>query len=94
MKVDLHDDTTSLNATKTKAAPGKNPVEAGSAVQRDSFDAVKVATIRAAIQEGRFKVDANAIAEKLVANAQETFTESVADRLLSHARAAVGKKKD
>jgi negative regulator of flagellin synthesis FlgM len=36
-----------------------------------SFDAAKVARISKAISEGKFTVNANAIADKLVANAQE-----------------------
>ena len=36
-----------------------------------SFDAAKVERIATAIREGRFQVDAGAIADKLIANAQE-----------------------
>lgn len=36
-----------------------------------SFDAAKVSRISQAISEGKFTVNANAIADKLVANAQE-----------------------
>ena len=36
-----------------------------------SFDAAKVAAMSAAISEGRFVVNAEAIADKLLANAQE-----------------------
>lgn len=36
-----------------------------------SFDAAKVERIANAIREGRFQVDAGAIADKLIANAQE-----------------------
>ena len=36
-----------------------------------SFDAAKVARISQAISEGKFTINANAIADKLVANAQE-----------------------
>ena len=36
-----------------------------------SFDAAKVARISQAITEGKFTINANAIADKLVANAQE-----------------------
>lgn len=35
------------------------------------IDAQKVATVRAAIQDGSYKVNAEAIADKLLANAQE-----------------------
>ena len=46
---------------------------AASAVGSDdgSFDAAKVDRIAKAISEGKFTVNANAIADKLVANAQE-----------------------
>ena len=37
----------------------------------DSFDAEKVQRIALAIREGRFEVNAEAIADKLIANAQE-----------------------
>ena len=36
-----------------------------------SFDAAKVARISQAITEGKFTINANAIADKLIANAQE-----------------------
>jgi len=36
-----------------------------------SFDAAKVERIATAIREGRFEVNAGAIADKLIANAQE-----------------------
>ena len=36
-----------------------------------SFDAAKVARISQAISEGKFTINANAIADKLVSNAQE-----------------------
>lgn len=36
-----------------------------------SFDKAKVERISAAIREGRFQVDAGAIADKLIGNAQE-----------------------
>lgn len=45
---------------------------AASAASDDgSFDAAKVGRIAQAISEGKFTVNANAIADKLVANAQE-----------------------
>jgi len=65
------------------AAPPKVPVP-GSTVElsplatmkvdaegEGSFDASKVAAMSAAIREGRFVVNADAIADKLLANAQE-----------------------
>ncbi|MBV8034958.1 flagellar biosynthesis anti-sigma factor FlgM [Roseateles sp.] len=39
-----------------------------------SFDAAKVERISKAISEGKFTVNANAIADKLVANAQELLS--------------------
>ncbi|CAM3992211.1 flagellar biosynthesis anti-sigma factor FlgM [Roseateles saccharophilus] len=39
-----------------------------------SFDAAKVQRISQAISEGKFTVNANAIADKLVANAQELLS--------------------
>lgn len=38
-----------------------------------SFDKAKVERIATAIREGRFQVDAGAIADKLIANAQEVL---------------------
>jgi len=43
----------------------------GGAVDDASFDKAKVERISAAIRDGRFQVDAGAIADKLIANAQE-----------------------
>jgi negative regulator of flagellin synthesis FlgM len=40
------------------------------------FDTKKVATVRAAIEKGTFTVSAGAIADKLLANAQEIFSRS------------------
>jgi len=42
-----------------------------------SFDAAKVARISKAISEGKFTVNANAIADKLVSNAQELLDSRV-----------------
>jgi negative regulator of flagellin synthesis FlgM len=41
-----------------------------------SFDQAKVDRIASAIREGRFQVDAGAIADKLITNAQELLTRS------------------
>ena len=38
------------------------------------FDAGKVKAVKAAIENGTFKVDAEAVADKLLANAQETLS--------------------
>ncbi|BEU98006.1 flagellar biosynthesis anti-sigma factor FlgM [Acidovorax sp. DW039] len=40
------------------------------------FDAKRVSEVRAAISNGTFSVDAEAIADKLLSNAQELFTRS------------------
>lgn len=40
------------------------------------FDANKVKAVRAAIEKGTFKVDADAIADKLLSNAQEIIAHS------------------
>jgi negative regulator of flagellin synthesis FlgM len=40
------------------------------------FDAEKVARIAQAIQDGSFKIDAEAIADKLIANAQELLSKA------------------
>ena len=50
------------NAAKIAASQGNDD---------GSFDAAKVARISKAISEGKFTVNANAIADKLVSNAQE-----------------------
>lgn len=42
--------------------------------ENDSFDAAKVDRIAKAISEGKFTVNASAIADKLVANAQELLS--------------------
>ncbi len=44
-----------------------------SAAGAPEFDAAKVDRIRQAIADGTFKVDAEAIADKLIANAQEVL---------------------
>lgn len=45
-------------------------------VEEASFDRAKVDRIASAIREGRFQVDAGAIADKLITNAQELLTRS------------------
>lgn len=40
------------------------------------FDAGKVKAVKAAIENGSFKVDAEAVADKLLANAEETLSRS------------------
>ena len=41
-----------------------------------SFDAAKVERIAAAIRDGSYRIDAGAIADKLIANAQELISRS------------------
>lgn len=67
------------------AAKARAQTDPGSSVQLSSaaagllaaatpeFDAAKVERIRQAIAEGRYTVDAEAIADKLIANAQEVL---------------------
>lgn len=68
------------------AAKARAQTDPGSSVQLSSaaagllaagatpeFDAAKVDRIRQAIAEGRYTVDAEAIADKLIANAQEVL---------------------
>jgi negative regulator of flagellin synthesis FlgM len=78
---------TSVNAERRTpagadgASPGAEPsakVELSAAgallaggVADASFDAQKVARLARAIRDGTFQVDANAIADKLIANARE-----------------------
>ena len=40
------------------------------------FDAGKVKAVKAAIENGTFKVNAEAVADKLLANAEETLSRS------------------
>ncbi len=56
------------NTAKIAAAQGNDD---------GSFDAAKVARISKAISEGKFTVNANAIADKLVSNAQELLDSRV-----------------
>jgi negative regulator of flagellin synthesis FlgM len=68
------------------AAKARSQTDPGSSVQLSSaaagllsagatpeFDAAKVERVRQAIAEGRYTVDAEAIADKLIANAQEVL---------------------
>lgn len=65
--------TTSAPAPSTQVAISSTAKLAASAAGSDdgSFDAAKVDRIAKAISEGKFTVNARAIADKLVANAQE-----------------------
>lgn len=49
---------------------------AGSEASRADFDAAKVERIAQAIRDGKFQIDAEAIADKLIANAQELLPKS------------------
>ncbi len=48
----------------------------GNEASRADFDAEKVARIAQAIRDGKFQVNAEAIADKLIANAQELLPKS------------------
>ena len=71
------DRKTAVPATPTGAAPSaKVELSTVATMKVDpegegSFDAAKVARMSAAIRDGRFAVDAGAIADKLLSNAQE-----------------------
>ena len=56
-----------LSSTATQLLQG-----AGS--QSDTFDAAKVQRIAQAISEGKFSVNADAVADKLLSNAQEVLS--------------------
>ena len=58
-----------MPVTLSSAARG---VEAGRSTA--DFDAGKVRAVKAAIENGTFKVDAEAVADKLLANAQEVLS--------------------
>jgi negative regulator of flagellin synthesis FlgM len=49
---------------------------AGNEASRADFDADKVSRIAQAIRDGKFEVNAEAIADKLIANAQELLPKS------------------
>jgi negative regulator of flagellin synthesis FlgM len=55
-------------SAKVELSPAAAMLEAQASAD---FDAAKVQRIALAIREGRFRVDAEAIADKLIANAQE-----------------------
>lgn len=71
-------------STKSSGARSAEPsakVELSAAAQISSgggtdgvFDAAKVKRIADAIREGKYEIDANAIADKLIANAQELLS--------------------
>jgi negative regulator of flagellin synthesis FlgM len=66
---------TATPAPSTQVAISSTAKLAASAGSDDgSFDAAKVDRISRAITEGKFTVNANAIADKLVANAQELLS--------------------
>ena len=46
----------------------------GAGAQSDTFDAAKVQRITQAISEGKFSVNAEAVADKLLSNAQEVLS--------------------
>ncbi|MEN9626986.1 MAG: hypothetical protein RJA10_212 [Pseudomonadota bacterium] len=58
-------------ATPSSATVEISPEASALAAGDGSFDAAKVERISRAIQDGTFKVNPDAIADKLIANAQE-----------------------
>jgi negative regulator of flagellin synthesis FlgM len=80
--------TTTVTERKSAAAPlsaaepsakvalSSQTALAGNEASRADFDAEKVDRIAQAIREGKFQIDAEAIADKLIANAQELLPKS------------------
>lgn len=64
--------TAGVPVTFSNAARGVDAAARGPA----EFDAGKVKAVKAAIENGTFKVDADAVADKLLSNAEETFSRS------------------
>lgn len=64
--------TAAKNGAPVSLSNAARSLEASSRNQGD-FDADKVKAMRAAIQNGTFKINAGAIADKLLANAQEVL---------------------
>jgi negative regulator of flagellin synthesis FlgM len=58
-------------AAEPSARVELSPLAAGTDAHRADFDSRKVERIALAIRDGSFKIDAEAIADKLIANAQE-----------------------
>jgi negative regulator of flagellin synthesis FlgM len=65
------DDLNVQASAKVSLSPMADDMAHGSA---GSFDAAKVASVKNAIANGTFKVNAEAIADKLIANARELLT--------------------
>ena len=66
-----------MNGTKQNQARFAVNLDISSALQADyRFDASKVKAVRAAIEKGTFSVDAEAIADKMLSNAQEILARS------------------
>ena len=61
-------------SARVELSPAASALAVGSA--DPSFDSAKVDRIAQAIRDGRFEVDAEAIADKLIANAQELLGRS------------------
>lgn len=63
------------SASETSAKVALSPQASALAAADDgSFDAAKVERVSQALKDGSFKVDPGAIADKLIANAQELLT--------------------
>ncbi len=73
--------TTSAKSTQSAGvavtvSPLARSIEAGSTSETADIDMSKVNAVRASIAQGTFKVNAEAIADKLLSNAQEMLTRS------------------
>jgi negative regulator of flagellin synthesis FlgM len=78
--------TTSATERRTGSAPANGASEPSAKVElssaatapteESSFDQAKVDRIATAIREGRFTIDADAIADKLIGNARELLGRS------------------
>lgn len=71
--------SSSSSTTKTSVAKGvpvtvSNMAQAMESAKGPDIDTAKVETVRAAIANGTYKVNADAIADKLLSNAREMFT--------------------
>lgn len=65
----------SAAASRTASSAALRPdAMASSPVGREAFDADKVQSLRAAIAQGVYRVDASAIADKMLADAQDLLS--------------------
>ncbi len=61
----------SNESSKVELSNAASSLISGTSADDGSFDAEKVARIASAIEKGEFKINADAIADKLIANATE-----------------------